>query len=92
MIHCYIASYYKVSRELDTTRIIKSRGRVRKTAAVRIAVYTLPFMAVPFTVFAQKSKPATSIWVTIETYSSDSHCCNLCTCLLLVKNDVNLQM
>lgn len=77
MIRCYIASWYKACPQLDTTRIIKSRGRVRKTAAVLIAVYTLPFMAVRIPVFAQKSKPPTAIWITIETYSS---------------NDINLQM
>lgn len=92
MIHCYIASYYKSRRELGSTRIIKSRGRVRKTAEVLIAVYTLPFMTVRLPVFAQKSKPPTVIWVTIETYSSDSHCCDLRTCLHVVKIDVNLQM
>lgn len=43
---------------------------MRKAAAVLIAVYTLPFMAVRVPVFAQKSKPLTAIWVTIETYSS----------------------
>lgn len=61
MICCYIASYYKACHELDTTRIIKSRGRVRKTAAVLITVYTLPFIAVRLPVFAQKSKPQTAI-------------------------------
>lgn len=57
MIRCNIASYYKACRELDTARIINSRGRVRKTAAVLIVVYTLPFMAVHLPVFARKPKP-----------------------------------
>lgn len=57
MIGCYIASYYKACRELDTARIINGRGRVRKTREVLIAVYTLPFMAVRLPVFAQKPKP-----------------------------------
>lgn len=58
---------------------------MRKTAAVLIIVYPLPFMAVRLPVFAEKSKPLAAIWVTVETYSSDSHCCNLYSCLYVVK-------